>query len=173
MFAPSQWETALLCNDVSQWLGTNLESALLYSLVVVTDGAAVVELLDPPSVPFLSNRNMMVAIKAPRAMRPSSMRSRVNKLRPPEGAATLTSGLDTKITMTSWHGNPVPHYWLFLMGIHQWLLDFHHKGPVIRSLDVFFAVGLNKLLSKQLSSGWLETSRVLMWRHCHSGYPCR
>ena len=28
-FAPSQWETVLLCNDVSHWLGTNLESALI------------------------------------------------------------------------------------------------------------------------------------------------
>ena len=28
-FAPSQWETALLCNDVSHWLGANLESALI------------------------------------------------------------------------------------------------------------------------------------------------
>ena len=27
-FAPSQWETALLCNDVSHWLGTSLESPL-------------------------------------------------------------------------------------------------------------------------------------------------
>ena len=27
-FAPSQWETALLCNDVSLWLGTSLGSAL-------------------------------------------------------------------------------------------------------------------------------------------------
>ena len=27
-FAPSQWETALLCNNVSHWLGANLESAL-------------------------------------------------------------------------------------------------------------------------------------------------
>ena len=27
-FAPSQLETALLCNDVSHWLGANLESAL-------------------------------------------------------------------------------------------------------------------------------------------------
>ena len=26
--APSQWETSLLCNDVSHWLGANLESAL-------------------------------------------------------------------------------------------------------------------------------------------------
>ena len=27
-FAPCQWETALLCNDVSHWLGANLESPL-------------------------------------------------------------------------------------------------------------------------------------------------
>ena len=27
-FAPSQWETALLCNDVSHWLGANLEAVL-------------------------------------------------------------------------------------------------------------------------------------------------
>ena len=35
-FAPSQWETALLCNDVSQWLGASLESALsLYSSLLL------------------------------------------------------------------------------------------------------------------------------------------
>ena len=28
-FAPSQWETALLCNDVSYWLGASLESTLV------------------------------------------------------------------------------------------------------------------------------------------------
>ena len=27
-FAPSQWETVLLCNNVSHWLGTSVESAL-------------------------------------------------------------------------------------------------------------------------------------------------
>ena len=27
-FAPSQWEMLLLCNDVSHWLGTSLESTL-------------------------------------------------------------------------------------------------------------------------------------------------
>ena len=31
-FAPSQWETVLLCNDVSHWLGASLESALLYKI---------------------------------------------------------------------------------------------------------------------------------------------
>ena len=35
-FAPSQWETALLCNDVSHWLGASLESALMI------DGALLV-----------------------------------------------------------------------------------------------------------------------------------
>ena len=33
-FAPSQWETVLLCNDVSHWLGASLESALYSSLLV-------------------------------------------------------------------------------------------------------------------------------------------
>ena len=28
-FAPNQWETALLCSDVSHWMGASLESALL------------------------------------------------------------------------------------------------------------------------------------------------
>ena len=31
-FAPSQWEMALLCNDVSHWLGANLESALCVAI---------------------------------------------------------------------------------------------------------------------------------------------
>ena len=29
-FVASQWETALLCNDVSHWLGASLESALVW-----------------------------------------------------------------------------------------------------------------------------------------------
>ena len=32
-FASSQWETALLCNDVSHWLGASLESALYISWI--------------------------------------------------------------------------------------------------------------------------------------------
>ena len=32
-FAPIQWETALLCNDVSHWLGANLEPILYYEPV--------------------------------------------------------------------------------------------------------------------------------------------
>ena len=32
-FAPSQWETVLHCNDVSYWLGGNLESTLMRTLI--------------------------------------------------------------------------------------------------------------------------------------------
>ena len=33
-FAPCQWETALLCNDVSHWLGASLESTLVqYNMI--------------------------------------------------------------------------------------------------------------------------------------------
>ena len=32
-FAPSQWGTALLCNDVSHWLGASLESAISFALI--------------------------------------------------------------------------------------------------------------------------------------------
>ena len=34
-FVPSQWETALLCNDVSHWPGTSLESALNYNVNMI------------------------------------------------------------------------------------------------------------------------------------------
>ena len=36
-FAPSQWETALLCNDVSHGLGASLELFLPHSLVKLVD----------------------------------------------------------------------------------------------------------------------------------------
>ena len=45
-FVPSQWETALLCNDVSHWLGANLESALRMlpaCVAVVADDIFVIQ----------------------------------------------------------------------------------------------------------------------------------
>ena len=33
-FAPSQWDTMVLCNDASHWLGANLESALMSHLTI-------------------------------------------------------------------------------------------------------------------------------------------
>ena len=33
---PSQWETALLCNNISHWLGTSLESALYLNGLIIS-----------------------------------------------------------------------------------------------------------------------------------------
>ena len=57
-FAPSQWETALLCNDVSHWMGANLESIKM------------VPLLDPlhmlfssfPALIIRPNKNILIFI---------------------------------------------------------------------------------------------------------------
>ena len=54
-------------------------------------------------------------------------------------------------------------YWPFVMGI-QWLpVDSSHKGPGVRSFDVFFDLRLNKQLSKQLRR-WHSRS---LWYHCN------
>ena len=41
-FQPSQWETTLLCNNVSHWLGVGLESALLYACGTISWKTALV-----------------------------------------------------------------------------------------------------------------------------------
>ena len=47
-FALNQWETALLCNDVSHWLGTNLESALHIPWVTSEEKSVPVPWVDLP-----------------------------------------------------------------------------------------------------------------------------
>ena len=51
-FVPSQWETALLCNDVSHWLGANLESALIlfWPHCATANNVTMTHLLSQPSV---------------------------------------------------------------------------------------------------------------------------
>ena len=53
-FAPSQWETSLLCNKVSHWLGANLESAL--------DLHVCGEIADGKFIPFLP-ANVWISLK--------------------------------------------------------------------------------------------------------------
>ena len=42
-FAPSQWKTVLLCNDVSHWLGASLESALFCNLLLSNSGGCILK----------------------------------------------------------------------------------------------------------------------------------
>ena len=49
--------------------------------------------------------------------------------------------------------------------------EFPSQRPVTRSLDVFFDLRLNKLLSKQSRRRWYETSWCSLWRHCYVPWP--
>ena len=45
--------------------------------------------------------------------------------------------------------------------------EFPAQRPVTRSFDVFFALRLNKRLSKQSWGLWFETLSWSLWRHCN------
>ena len=45
--------------------------------------------------------------------------------------------------------------------------EFPAQRPVTQSYDVFFDLGLNKRLSKQLWGWWFETPLCPLWRHCN------
>ena len=45
--------------------------------------------------------------------------------------------------------------------------EFSAQRPVTQSFDVFFDLRLNKRLSKQSWSWWLETLSHPLWRHCN------
>ena len=44
------------------------------------------------------------------------------------------------------------HYWPFVKGIHQLLVDSLHKGPVMHSFNVFFVMNQKKLINSWVSS---------------------
>ena len=60
-----------------------------------------------------------------------------------------------------------PRYWSFARGIHRSPVNPRHKGPVTRSVDVFFDLCLNKRLRKQSWGWWSETLSRPFWRHCN------
>ena len=50
--------------------------------------------------------------------------------------------------------------------------EFPTQRPVTRSFDVFFDLRLNKWLSKQSWSWWLETLSCPLWRHRNATRDC-
>ena len=61
-----------------------------------------------------------------------------------------------------------PRYWpLVRAGNSPVTGEFPSQRPVTRSLEIFFALGLNKCLSKQSRRWWFETPWRSLWRHCN------
>ena len=50
--------------------------------------------------------------------------------------------------------------------------EFPAQRPMTRSFDVLFDLRLNKRLSKQSWTCWLETPSRSLWRHCNRGTLC-
>ena len=70
---------------------------------------------------------------------------------------------------TSWHGKSA--LLNFLMGIQQLPVSFPYNGPVMRTTDVYFGIGLTKLLKKQSRSRWTVwvpvcTNGAPSWSYC-------
>ena len=53
----------------------------------------------------------------------------------------------------------VPHYSPFVRGIHWLLVDSPQKGPVMRTIEIYFIVNLNKLRNSPINCRWLLTPR--------------
>ena len=58
-----------------------------------------------------------------------------------------------------------PHYWPFVSKIHQSPVFSRHKGPLIRILDAFFVLSLDKLVKKTVEWVMNLDDTTLMWRH--------
>ena len=60
------------------------------------------------------------------------------------------------------------HYWLFVRGINESLVDSLHKGPVIQT----FYVSLESALTfEQTFEGLvIWDTMMLIWHHCHDGF---
>ena len=99
-FAASQWETALLCNDVSHWLGASLKSAL-YARQRLTGFVS----LDCTWMYFYHVSNAYVCVLH---------------------ASCSVVSVYTHDDVIKW--KHFPRYWPFVRGIHRSPVNSPHKG---------------------------------------------
>ena len=57
-----------------------------------------------------------------------------------------------------------PHYWPFVWGIHQWLVDSPYKRPVMQSFNDFFDVSWNK---QMVNLPMIYDSIAFIWHPCN------
>ena len=151
----SQWETVLLCNDVSHWLVASLESALKFlpKHLPLPRASPMVNLwLSNFSPSAMLNRACLIAV--------SRFVSRCwigPGCTVETGRTFLTGGAGTFIRVYSL---AVTAWWRHQMEIFSALLpfcvgnspvtgEFPSQKPVTRSYDIFFDLRLNQQLSKQ------------------------
>ena len=112
---PSQWETSLQSNTVSHWLGANLESALDVTTFLVID---TVQLL-----PEFSWNTILLQV--PYTLQWCEMNCKVSQITCTWLCVQLIVQANSKENIKALY------YWPFVIWIHQWLVDPHHKEPVM------------------------------------------
>ena len=145
-FAPSQWETALLCNDVSHWLGASLASAL-YCLCP--------ELMF--TGPIYGNK-----------LNDNWITKHIYFTKSPCWVSRCISLLFMyrHEEVMSWLSH-ILHNWPFVTGIHQSPMESPHTGPVMQSYELFLCCHSERLLNKQWICG---TSSVRTPTHSVTQY---
>ena len=160
-FAPSQWEAVLLCNNVSHWLSTNLESALIHTWVQ--------RLILPALACFSWNQGMGLY----------TLRLKQNGLHIADDTFKCISWMKMLEFQLKFHWSLflrvqfiIFHHWFRKwLGSNQvtrhyldqwWLYYWHIYAPIgLNELSIHtFAVICNKLLIKSLAS-------VVVWLNLH------
>ena len=57
-----------------------------------------------------------------------------------------------------------PHYWPFMRGNHQWLMGFHHKGPVMLNFDSSLLLAW---IAIEQTVTIIQDAMAFMWHNCN------
>ena len=135
-FVPSQWETSLQSNGVSHWQGANLRISPVYIYIYIylcKDLTVAVKLWDIYLNIYIVNKTDCVWYQAQPPVHHyhdvimSATSSQIISLT--IVYSTIYSGTDqTHISSTSL---------AFVWGIHRWLVNSPHKGPVTQKMFPF------------------------------------
>ena len=109
-FVPCQWETALLCNDVSHWLGASLESTLRHSGICGWSWN-----LPKQDIMEWCQMNVM-------GSQPTQQQQLI----------VLSTAGSSHDDVIKW--KHFPRYWPFVRGIHWSAVNSLHKGQWTRAL---------------------------------------
>ena len=167
-FVPSQWETPLLCNDVSHWLGTNIESAVgltpcrFHDLENNQQWDRFRHCINREILERHSPGIYLVATVACSRCQDTPYRETLRSISweylPIYQLPRACFSLWLYHYSTGFHSMMNNHddimiwiyfmyHWSFVRGIHWPPVASPHKGPVMSSFGVFFDVSLNKLLN--------------------------
>ena len=174
-FAPRQWKTALLCNDVSHWLGASLESTVwsIWRLRMGTLSALTLQwrhiapwCVVSPAIPLSVQLFVRTAKKTPKLRVTGSLWLLVDL--PHKGPITLKCFHVANASMILWFA---PSY---VLGIHRLAVD-STKGKWCGALIVSFLVVKLRISfghAVELRMKWNAFNPHMMWwRVCRSYFP--